>query len=84
MLNVFQIASSPIRQGVDDDYEDLYQRIGSEDDFEPCLDPESHVTLYPLDNFQWNARNFQRPLSLKTEARKLNSGRFSTRNSSSG
>ena len=25
---MFQIASSPIRQEVDDDYEDIYQRLG--------------------------------------------------------
>merc|ERR1719220_3249455 len=79
----FEIASSPIRQDVDDDYEDIYQRLGK-DEYEPCVDPDSSVTLYPLDSFQWNARNFQRPLTLKTEARKLTSGRFSTRNSNTG
>jgi len=73
----FEVASSPIRNGADDDYEDIYQRIGNkEDDHKPCVDPDSRAILYPLDNFKWNESNFQRPLALKSTTRRLNSGRF--------
>ena len=71
------MASSPIRNGADDDYEDIYQRIGNkDDDHKPCLDPDSRAILYPLDNFKWNENNFQRPLALKSTTRRLNSGKY--------
>ena len=69
------MASSPIRNGADDDYEDIYQRIGNRnDDYKPCLDPESQAILYPLDNFKTSYNNFQRPLALKSPTRRLSSG----------
>ena len=75
-----QVASSPIRNGADDDYEDIYQRIGNkDDDYKPCLDPESRAILYPLDNFKWNENDFQRPLALKSTTRRLSSGILSTK-----
>ena len=48
------------------------------DDFEPCLDPDARITLFPLDDYKWDEKSIQRPLALKTEARKLTSGRFAT------
>ena len=78
-----QVASSPIKNENDED--DINQRLDNnqneDTNYKPCLDPESKATLYPLDNFDWNGSDLtQRPLNLRTEARRLSSGRF-TRNS---
>ena len=66
---------------IDPDEEYYTSESNDDDNYKPCLDPESKATLYPLDNFDWNGSDLtQRPLNLRTEARRLSSGRF-TRNS---
>ena len=79
-LRYFQVSSSPVKSDThNEDYEDdSFQRLSEEDDdYKPCLDPESRAILYPLDNFDWDRSDLnQRPLNMRTEARKLISGRF--------